>query len=183
MSYTQYFVANFGPAKTGLGSITAQLYTSATPPVTSGAAIATGSISELGTGSGVYGALVTVPDAFSGSIRWLPGDGSEAISEEVVDVASTVTTAVWALAGRSLPAAERNAIADAILTRLFTDIDAPMTNTGYNALNALRFLRNVWSTVDVPGFLRVYGENGTTLIWSRSLTTDAAAEPITGAGT
>jgi hypothetical protein len=83
MSYTKYCVANFGPGKTGLSSISAQIYTSATPPVTSGSAISSGSISELGTGSGVYGALVTIPDGFTGSIRWTPGDGSEAISEEI----------------------------------------------------------------------------------------------------
>lgn len=80
----------------------------------------------------------------------------------------------------ALTSSERNSTADAILTRSWTSTDPSMANTGFNLLNAARLLRNEWSTAS--GSLEVYGEDGSTLVWDRALTTDAAADPITGTG-
>ena len=68
------------------------------------------------------------------------------------------------------------AIADAILTRDWTALTG---EAAYSLLNAARMLRNVWSTDG--GILVVKKEDGTTNAWSRTLATDANAEPIVGA--
>lgn len=46
-------------------------------------------------------------------------------------------------------------------------------------LNALRKLRNRWSTTTTPGKLTVYKEDGTTPAFTEDITTDASADPIT----
>jgi hypothetical protein len=71
---------------------------------------------------------------------------------------------------------DSNAIADAILKRDWTVISGEAL---YSLLNAARMLRNVWSTAG--GTLTVKKEDGTTTAWTRTLTTDPSAEPITGA--
>lgn len=50
----------------------------------------------------------------------------------------------------------------------------------YSMMNAFRFLRNRWDVVD--GVLTVYKEDGTTPAWSRTVTTDVDAPPVTGVG-
>jgi hypothetical protein len=71
---------------------------------------------------------------------------------------------------------DSNAIADAILKRDWTAISGEAL---YSLLNAARMLRNVWATAG--GTLTVKKEDGTTTAWTRTLTTDPSAEPITGA--
>lgn len=68
-----------------------------------------------------------------------------------------------------------NDIADAILKRDWTSVTGEAARS---ALNALRFLRNKWSIAG--GTLTVTKENDTTSAWTAPVTTDAAAEPITG---
>jgi hypothetical protein len=75
-----------------------------------------------------------------------------------------------------LAAGEANAIADAILKR---DWQALSSEPTYCVLNALRLVRNRWE-VTGDGTLRVYREDGGTVAWTRSVTSDAAALPITG---
>lgn len=77
----------------------------------------------------------------------------------------------------ALTTAERNGIADAVLTRDWTQIVSWPTRC---ALQALRLLRNRW-WVDASKVLHVTTENDSTEAWTSQLTTDADAEPIVGA--
>lgn len=65
MITTQYLSVNFGASRTGLTTVGYQLFDTAGSAV--GSRI-TANIRNHGDGS--YGALVTLPDAFVGSIRW-----------------------------------------------------------------------------------------------------------------
>ena len=76
-----------------------------------------------------------------------------------------------------VPTALQNA--DTLLTRDWTLVSGgPPT---YSVWNALRFLRNVWSLVaGTPPVLHVKAEDGTTDAWTRNVTTNGAALPVTG---
>lgn len=68
-----------------------------------------------------------------------------------------------------------NAIADAILNRDFSSVSDTNART---ALNALRFLRNKWSIAATT--LTVTKEDDSTSAWTATVSTDAAANPVTG---
>jgi hypothetical protein len=72
-----------------------------------------------------------------------------------------------------IPTAVQNA--DALLNR---DMSAVSDTNSRSPLNALRFIRNKWS--NAAGTLTVTKEDDTTSAWTASLSTDPAAEPITG---
>lgn len=72
-----------------------------------------------------------------------------------------------------LPTATENA--DALLKR---DWAAVSGEAARSVLNALRFLRNKWSVSGAT--LTVTTENDTTTAWQATVTTDAAAERVTG---
>ena len=77
----------------------------------------------------------------------------------------------------SLTAAERTAMADAILTRDWTQV------VGWPArcmLQAMRFLRNKWGVNPANGLLTVCTENDATTAWQGTLTSQAGANPIVG---
>jgi hypothetical protein len=76
----------------------------------------------------------------------------------------------------SLPAAERTAMADAILTRDWTQI---ATWPARCLLQALRLLRNKWG-VDTGGVLTVTTENDSTQAWQAQLQSQTGAQPIVG---
>jgi len=65
--------------------------------------------------------------------------------------------------------------ADALLNR---DMAAVSDTNARSPLNALRFLRNKWSSV--AGTLTIYAEDDSTPKWTAVVTSDAAAEPVTG---
>lgn len=73
----------------------------------------------------------------------------------------------------ALPTAEQNA--DAMLKRDWTAVTGEASRS---VLNALRFIRNKFSTTANPGFVTVYGEDDATAKYTKALTTDAGAEPI-----
>lgn len=73
-----------------------------------------------------------------------------------------------------LPTAEENA--DAALIRDWTAVSGTVADR--STLNALRHLRNKWSMAGTT--LTVTEEDDTTAAWTATVTTDAAAEPITG---
>jgi hypothetical protein len=76
----------------------------------------------------------------------------------------------------SLPAAERTAMADAILTRDWTQV------VGWPArclLQAMRLLRNAWN-VDTTGKLTVMTEDNQTTAWTGQLQSQTGASPIVG---
>lgn len=71
------------------------------------------------------------------------------------------------------PTATQNA--DALLNR---DMSAVSDTTARSPLNALRFIRNKWSVSGTT--LTVTKEDDTTSAWTATVSTDAAADPITG---
>jgi len=73
----------------------------------------------------------------------------------------------------AVPTATQNA--DALLNR---DMAAVSDTNARSPLNALRFLRNKFSSA--AGVLTVTKENDSTTAWTATLTSDAAAEPIVG---
>lgn len=72
-----------------------------------------------------------------------------------------------------IPTATQNA--DALLKRDWTSVTGEALRS---VLNALRFLRNKWSVSGTT--LTVTTEDDATPAWTSTVTTDAAAEPITG---
>lgn len=86
------------------------------------------------------------------------------------EVQSEVTDALTAA---SIPTATENA--DALLNR---DMSAVSDTTARSPLNALRLLRNKWTSSG--GTLTVTKEDDTTSAWTATLTGDAAADPVVG---
>mgnify|MGYP000903323583 CR=1 FL=1 len=128
----------------------------------------------------VTGAVGSVAGSVGGNVAGSVGSVAGNVGGNVAGSVGSV--AAGGISAASLTTAALDAIADALLLRDWTDTDPTIADSAYNALNALRFLRNVWSTETTPGSVEVFGEDGTTSVWTRSITTDAAAEPITGAG-
>lgn len=95
----------------------------------------------------------------------------------VVDVEYWRSTAPLSLVGQqvqvTLPAAERSAAADAFLARGL----AGGADGGHTVQDALRFLRNKWTIVG--NTLTVYAEDGTTPVWTSTLTATAGSDPVT----
>ena len=77
--------------------------------------------------------------------------------------------------GVVISAATQTAIADALLNR---DMSAVSDTTARSPLNALRLLRNKYSIAGTT--LTVTKEDDSTSAWTSTLTTDAAADPVTG---
>lgn len=70
-------------------------------------------------------------------------------------------------------------VADAVLLRDWTTLGTGIP--AYCVLQALRHLRNAWQLVaGTPPVLHVKTEDGSTDAWVRNVTTDTAAQPITG---
>jgi mannose/fructose/N-acetylgalactosamine-specific phosphotransferase system component IIC len=72
-----------------------------------------------------------------------------------------------------IPTANQNA--DALLKRDWTAVTGEAARS---VLNALRFIRNKFSTTASPGSVTVYKEDDTTVAYTKSVTTDASADPI-----
>jgi hypothetical protein len=68
-------------------------------------------------------------------------------------------------------------IADALLKRDWTAVSGEAPRS---VLNALRFLRNKWTTAGVPPTLTVTKEDDTTTAWTAALTTTAGAQGVSG---
>jgi hypothetical protein len=129
------------------------------------------------------GALVPTQD---GWMSWLPSAADRDTTGELVVHAEALgcvpvddkydIVAYDPFAATSLPAAERTAIADAVLTRDWTQVVSWPQRC---ALQALRFLRNKWF-VAPGGALTVYAENDTTVAWTGTVQTQGGADPITG---
>lgn len=71
------------------------------------------------------------------------------------------------------PTAVQNA--DAMLDRDWTQVASTHERT---VLNALRAIRNKFSTTEESGFVTVYEEDDTTVAYRKAIVTDAAADPI-----
>lgn len=90
-----------------------------------------------------------------------------------VPVSSRLASGTFAANYVTPPTAIENA--DALLKR---DWNSVTGEAARSTLNALRFIRNKFSTTASPGNVVVYKEDDTTPAYSKSLTTDASAEPI-----
>jgi hypothetical protein len=90
------------------------------------------------------------------------------------DVKATLDSEAVALAS-----AERNAIADAVLSR---DVAAVEATAGEHSLCYLVLAAGESNTVDHAGFLTVYRTDGETEFCQKALTSSLAAQAITGIG-
>jgi hypothetical protein len=95
-------------------------------------------------------------------------------SSGVTTLLSRVTGAVLLAANYTAPPTA-NENADALLKRDWTAVTGEAARS---ALNALRFLRNKWSTSG--GTLTVTKEDDSTSAWTSALSSSASADPITG---
>lgn len=77
--------------------------------------------------------------------------------------------------GVAISSSTQNSIADALLKRDWTAVTGEAARS---VLNALRFLRNKWSISGTT--LTVTKEDDSTSAWTGTVTTDAAADPVTG---
>lgn len=73
----------------------------------------------------------------------------------------------------ALPTATENA--DALLKRDWNSVTGEASRS---VLNALRFIRNKFSTSVTPGSVTIYKEDDTTVAYTKTVTTDATANPI-----
>lgn len=120
MSVQQNKIAAFGQSQTGLTTVGYRLVTSAG---TVGSRVTSG-VYEVG--GGAYGALVTFPDAFIGTLRWDSGGSPLRYASEAIDltaylggIASAIDAIAQKLAGmtslpRWLRALFRKDVADAV---------------------------------------------------------------------
>lgn len=101
-----------------------------------------------------------------------PADQSDLIAQFAITNGKVDAVA----AGLPLDTTELNAIADTLLKRDWTAVTG---EASFSVLQALRMLRNSWSSAS--GVLTVKKEDGTTNAWSRPLAVDPTAQPIIGA--
>lgn len=141
------------------------------PAVTTVNGLATGVVTAAAIATGAIDADAIAADAVTEIQAGLATASALATVDGIVDLilADTGTDGVV------LTSTERNNIADAILSR---DWSAVTGETARSVLNALRFLRNKWSISGTT--LTVTKEDDATIAWTASLTTDGAADPVTG---
>lgn len=118
---------------------------------------------DLDNGTDGLGALKTLIDTIDTVV-----DGIQTDLNNGTDGLGALKTAIDAV-----PTAAENA--DELLN---TDMSAATDTNARTPLNALRFLRNKWSVSGST--LTVTKEDDTTTAWTASLTSDAAADPVTG---
>lgn len=124
----------------------------------------------VGTNNDKAGYSLSSPQTFN-----LTGDITGNLSGSAGSVTSPVTVGTNNdKTGYTLTSAGYEAGADALLGRNI----AGGSSTGRTVYQALAVLRNKIDTTSTPGTMSVYGTDDTTLLWSATLTTDAAAEPI-----
>jgi hypothetical protein len=158
-----------------VGSVTGNVGGNVTGSVGS---VATGGITAASFASGAIDAAAIAADAIGSSEL-----AASAVTEiqsglSTLDAAGVRTAVGLATANLdtqldALPTATENA--DALLKRDWTSVTGEASRS---VLNALRFLRNKWSLSGTT--LTVTKEDDSTSAYTATVTTDAAAEPITG---
>lgn len=107
---------------------------------------------------------------------WLTATGfATAANLAIVDTNVDAILVDTGTDGVVISAASANQIADATLNR---DMSAISDTNARTPLNALRFLRNKYSVAGST--LTVTKEDDSTAAWTSTLTSDAAADPVTG---
>jgi len=135
------------------------------------------------TSGGAVSTVSTVTNAVT--LPTIPADwitSSGVAASAVTEIQSGLATSASISALNNLSSADVTAAvptatdnADALLNR---DMGAVSDTNARSPLNALRFLRNKFSSA--AGVLTVTKENDTDTAWTATLTSDAAAEPIVG---
>jgi hypothetical protein len=95
------------------------------------------------------------------------------VQSEVADALAVYDPPTNAEMVAAIPTATQNA--DALLNR---DMSAVSDTNARTPLNAMRLLRNKWTSA--AGTLTVTKENDTTTAWTSTLSGDAAADPVVG---
>ena len=126
---------------------------------------------------GLIAALDVVVDTVKAETALIVQDTGTTIPGTLTTMQGNVTDllADTGTAGVAISATTANEIADALLTR---DWNSVTGEAARSALNALRFLRNKYSISGTT--LTVTQEDDATSAWTSTLTTDAAADPVTG---
>lgn len=109
----------------------------------------------------------------SGQIVNLPA--TIAVGAIATDAITSSQIATGAIKDGAIASAERNNIARSLL---MFDVSTITGEAAKAFVNGWRFLRNKWSITD--GVLTVTKEDDVTPAWTATLTSDAAAEPVTG---
>ena len=135
MSLTLVKIANFGKSKGGLADVGYVTYTAGGT-----ASARTGSVSEIGTNTGIYGCNITFADGWKGTILWDSGEGTPVYAaEEYQDLLDTA----------------------------FVDGDTLTTNGLKERLRMLGWLvRNRMVVANDNGNLVLYEDDGTTVAFS-----------------
>jgi hypothetical protein len=120
---------------------------------------------------GTFGEMATETSSIQAVTDLLPDGGALTTIDTNIDsiLADTGTDGV------AISATTANEIADALLNR---DMSAVSDTNARSPINALRFLRNKYSVAGAT--LTVTKEDDSTTAWTSTLTTDAAADPVTG---
>jgi hypothetical protein len=127
-------------------------------------------VSIEGTGQIIYDSSCNVNAAISVRGLYSVTDNTAGMANVTEDALINMTK-ISAAAGGSTP----TEIADAVLNRDFSAVSDTNART---VLNSMRFLRNKWSVAG--NTLTVTKEDDATEAWTAAVTSDAAADPITG---
>lgn len=130
---------------------------------------------ELGVSFGAGGTEFTGELSAGGAADWTSDEKAQIRKALGVTGTTAATTGTGVLEAAFAALATDDDIADAILKRDWTAVTGEAARS---ALNALRFLRNKWSISGST--LTVTEEDDTTPAWTATLTSDAAADPVTG---
>lgn len=107
----------------------------------------------------------------------LAADLAEIEGETDALLAGVIVTTNNDKTGYALTAGERNSVADALLDRDMSVGADSGSSTVRTVRQVFRFIRNKWTLIGTT--LTVYKEDDATSSWTGTVTTDAAATPIT----
>lgn len=166
-------------------SIGKSLYTSGNAPGAASGLALVGS--NVGAATSVSGSVGSVTGNVGGNVTGSVGSVVGAVGSvtgnvggNVVGSVASVTAGVTVTTnndktGYTLTSAGYDAAADALIARNI----AGGSSTGRTVKQVFAALRNKVDTATTPGSMLVYDTDDTTLLWSATLTSDAAANPIT----
>lgn len=127
--------------------------------------------------AGTFGEAVS---GVANSVGYVAGSVSGNVVGSVASVTAPVTVGTNNdKTGYTLTSAAYSSTALAVLVQSFSS-PTISADTGRNLLNAGRVLRNRVDTTATSGTMTVYLEDDTATAWSATLTTSAAATPVTG---
>jgi hypothetical protein len=130
------------------------------------------------------GSAASVTGNVGGSVASVLAVGPGGITAASHEVGAITANAIAAdaLGASELSAGACEKIADIVLRRLMTNVEASASGDtpGVGSLYGLVQQMQESNLVDNAGFLTVYKTDGTTELGQKAVTTDAAGEPVTG---